>query len=58
MRPEYITVKHPKTGKLWIMGHCGGGQYVQIREVVSDAKKEIIHLMQAEQAQRADLKGI
>jgi hypothetical protein len=53
---QYITAKHPKTGKLWIMGYCGDRYYVPIREVRKNAKDEIIHLLKAEQSAKNELK--
>ena len=55
-RSEYKTARHPETGKLWIVGHCGNGHYIPIREVEGNAKTEIIHLMRAEVAAKNELK--
>jgi len=52
---QYKTAKHPQTGKLWIVGYCGGGYYMPIKEVNKDAKQEIIHLLRAEQSAKREL---
>lgn len=36
----YKTARHPKTGKLWVMGYCGGGKYMAMYEVSNQTQAD------------------
>lgn len=54
---KYKTARHPKTKKLWIVGYCGGGYYMAIKQVDNEAvaNQEIKYLLMAEESQKREL---
>jgi hypothetical protein len=55
---QYKTAKHPKTGKVHVIGYVGSGQWMEIsgpHQSLGEAKRACLGYERAERSQRAEL---